>query len=55
MFKVLNEKEVNEFVEKYFKIWKKDIWKVTSIKYDNITEYMINEHYLFKVEEDTTN
>ncbi len=51
MFKVLNKKEMEEFVDKYFEIWKEDIWKVTSINYKNITEYMINEHYLFTIKE----
>ena len=49
MYKILNEKERKKFVNKYFKIWEKDIWKVSSLTYDNHTEYLINEHYLFVI------
>lgn len=49
MFKVLDEKEREEFVNKHFKIWSNDIWKVSCIPYKNITEYLINEHYIFKI------
>lgn len=53
MYKVLNPEEVEKFTEKYFKIWKKDIWKVTKINYKNTSEYMINDHYIFTVKEGT--
>ena len=50
MYKVLTEEEKKGFVEKYFQNWEQDIWKVSSISYQNVTEYLINEHYLFLVE-----
>ena len=49
MFKVLNEEEKQNFVEQYFKEWKKDIWKVSLLSVNNIDEYLVNEHYLFLV------
>ncbi len=49
MFTILNEKERKDFINKYFKVWEKDIWKVSRISYNNIDEYLINEHYLFLV------
>lgn len=45
--KELNEKELKEFVEKYFKPWGKDIKKVTYVEYKNHIEYLVNGHYLF--------
>lgn len=47
MYKVLNKKEINEFTEKYFKIWEGDINRVSCIEYDNTKEYLINDHYIF--------
>ncbi len=51
MFEVLNEEERKLFVEKFFKGWDNDIWKVSRISYQNIEEYLINEHYIFTVKE----
>ena len=45
--KELNEKELNEFVEKYIKPWGKDIKKVTYVEHKNHIEYLVNGHYLF--------
>ncbi len=50
MFEVLSEEAVEQFVSKYFKEWGHDIWKVTKISYKDIDEYLINEHYLFRVQ-----
>ena len=47
MFRELSKKELDIFVDKYFKNWKNDIYKVTCIKYKNSTEYLVNEHYIF--------
>ena len=49
MYKVLNKKERDNFVNKYFKSWKKDIWKVSCLTYENHKEYLINDHYLFVI------
>ena len=49
MYKILNEKERRKFVNKYFRIWKNDIWKVSCLTYKNHKEYLINEHYLFNL------
>lgn len=51
MYTVLNEEEKSQFVNKYFKEWGNDIYKVSKITYKNITEYLINEHYIFQVKE----
>lgn len=51
MYKELNKQELQVFIEKYFKEWSKDIKKVSMISYNGIDEYLINEHYLFRVEE----
>lgn len=48
MFKILDEKERDNFVRKYFNAWAGDIWKVSSIEYNGVVEYLINEHYLFR-------
>ncbi len=48
-YKELSGKELNIFVDKYFKIWKKDIFKVTCLSFKDKKEYLINEHYLFKL------
>lgn len=50
MYKILNEKELKRFVNKYFKEWSNDIYKVSVISYNNIDEYLINGWYLFLVE-----
>lgn len=47
MYRILNSKEVNEFVNKYFKIWGEDIKKVSVISYNGINEYLINDAILF--------
>lgn len=48
MFRELSKEELEMFANKYLKNWNKDIWKITSISYGNITEYLINEHFLIK-------
>lgn len=45
--KNLNRIEIKEFVDKYFKLYGNDIRKVSYIVYDDKTEYLINNHYLF--------
>lgn len=47
MYKLLNEKELKEFVNKYFKEWGDDIVKVTMISYNKVEEYLINDAVLF--------
>lgn len=47
MYKELNGKELNRFVNKYFKEWNTDIKKVSVISYNNVDEYLINDHYIF--------
>ena len=47
MFKTLDQEEMEKIIDKHFKLWKKDIFKITSNTFNGITEYMINEHYLF--------
>lgn len=46
MFKKLNKKEMNEFIERYMPEWKKDIFQVTSFEYAGFKSYLVNEHYL---------
>ena len=41
MYKLLNEKEITRFVNKYFKIWDKDVKKVSVISYNGIDEYIL--------------
>lgn len=47
MYKLLNKKEMQIFINKYFKVWSSDIKNVSVISYDNIDEYLINGHYIF--------
>lgn len=47
MYKVLNEKELEQFINKYFKIWNTDIRKVSVIEYNYIKEYLINDAVIF--------
>ena len=47
--KFLEEKELNEFVDKYFKPFKGDIHSVSLIEYIDTYEYLVNGHYLFVV------
>lgn len=49
MFRILSEEEMQFFVERYFSIWKKDIYKISCIEYNYKKEYLINEHYLFMI------
>lgn len=51
MYKVLTDEELQIFIEKYFKEWGKDIKKVSMIFYNGVDEYLVNEHYLFRVKE----
>lgn len=47
MYRELTKKEIQDFANKYFPIWKQDIHKVTCISYQKKKEYLINEHYIF--------
>lgn len=47
MYRVLSDKELKVFAKKYFKIWNKDIVKVSVINYNGINEYLINDAILF--------
>lgn len=47
--KTLNRIELKEFTNKYFKIYGCDIRKVSYIVYDDITEYLINDHLIYNV------
>lgn len=47
--KNMNRVEIYEFTQKYFKSYGKDIKKVSYIVYEDRTEYLINNHYLFLV------
>ena len=51
MYKVLNDIERLEFANKYFQKWVQDIWKVSTTSYQNVIEYLINDHYLFLVKD----
>jgi len=52
MFYILNEKEVRDFTEKYLPMWQDDIIKVSRIEYNNISEYLVNDHYLITIYKD---
>lgn len=45
--KNMNRLELNEFISKYFKQYGNDIKRVSYIVYNDKTEYLINNHYLF--------
>lgn len=47
--KVLNNQELKNFVDKYFKEWNTDIYKVSVVEHDDVFEYLVNDHYLFQV------
>ncbi|MBO5182903.1 MAG: hypothetical protein J6B64_00740 [Bacilli bacterium] len=47
MYRELNKKELNLFIDKYFKEWGNDIKKVSVISYNGVDEYLVNECYLF--------
>lgn len=49
MYKLLNEKELEVFINRYFKEYKNDIKKVSLITYKGINEYLVNDHYIFIV------
>ena len=43
----LTEDERKLFAEMYFDSWGDDIMKVTLMEYDDVNEYLINDHYVF--------
>lgn len=43
----LVDDELESFIDRYFSIWKQDIFKVSCIEYYNKKEYLINDHYIF--------
>ena len=49
MYKILNEKELKVFINRYFKEYGNDIKKVSLISYKGINEYLLNDHYIFIV------
>lgn len=52
MYKKLNKKQIKRFVEKYLSEWKNDIYDVSLLKYENVKEYLVNEHYLVTIYKD---
>ena len=49
MYRLLNKEEIEKFINIYFKEWGNDIVKVSVICYNGINEYLINDHYLFLI------
>ncbi len=47
--KNMNRYEIEEFANKYFKVYGTDIRKVSYIIYDDIIEYLVNDHYIFSI------
>ena len=47
--KYMNKEEMEIFGNKYFKGFENDICKVSYFKFNNETEYLINDHYLLVV------
>lgn len=39
--------ELEKFIIKYFRVYGKDIKKVSYIIYEDRIEYLINDHYLY--------
>ena len=50
--KKLSKDEIIEFTNKYFPMYKGDIKSVSYFEYNGITEYLVNDHYLFLVKND---
>lgn len=46
MYRELNLKEIEVFVNKYLKEWGGDVKEVSIIKHGFTKEYLINNHYL---------
>jgi len=49
MFKLLSEKEVEEFTNTYLPDWLGDIFKISRIEYKGTSEYLVNDHYLITI------
>lgn len=47
--KNMNRIEIKNFVRKYFKEYEGDIMKISYINHEKVTEYLINNHYLFRI------
>lgn len=45
----LVDKELEEFIKRYFPMWGKDILTVSYRKYKDKTIYLINHHYTFVI------
>lgn len=52
MYKKLNKNQIQKFAEKYLSEWKNDIYDVSLLKYENVKEYLVNEHYLITIYKD---
>ena len=50
--KKLSRDEIIKFTNKNFPMYKGDIISVSYLEYNGITEYLVNEHYLFLVKND---
>lgn len=46
MIKILNEVELNKFVERYMPEWKGDIVEVKYMNMNGLKTYLVNGHYL---------
>ncbi len=49
MYEILSNEDMLIFANKYFPKFKKDIWKVSHISYDDVEEYLINNYYIFNI------
>ena len=49
---ILNDLERQLFVATYFSVWGDDIKKVTLTEYNDRKEYLLNDHYLFCIDND---
>lgn len=47
--KHMNRIEIKEFTNKYFPIYKNDIKSVSYIIYEYYIEFLINNHYIYKI------
>ena len=47
--KYLNDEEMIEFTKKYFPAFIGDVRSVSYFDYEEIREYLVNEHYIFIV------
>lgn len=50
----MNRTEIEGFTNKYFPTYKNDIRRISYVIYEHYIDFLINEHYIYKIKKSKT-